>query len=123
MIAISALLLGTLVASPATHEEISLGCLTAINRALQHVNAEPRASSTARNGKTDDDHDGSDAIEHRYERASCRPSNVLPGRVYIYLTRKGGAFHRDGPYYVVEPSGDVSIRRDMPCEENPSVCE
>lgn len=123
MIAITALLLGTLAASPATREEISLDCLSAINRALQHINAEPRVSGTAGNGKADDDHDGSDAIESRYERASCRPSNVVPGRTYVYLTRKGSAFYRDGPYYVVEPSGEVSTRRDMPCEEHPSACE
>lgn len=115
MTAISALLLGTLAATPATHEQITMTCLVAINRALGYAAASPQAGSI--DGET------SSAVEARYTQASCHMSTVVPGRAYVYLTPKGSFAYSHGPYYVVEPSGEVTAQRSMPCEEHPSACE
>jgi len=40
-----------------------------------------------------------DAVEDRYAPTNCRSSTVVPGRVYFYLTPKGGLAYHDGPYY------------------------
>ncbi|WP_257387890.1 hypothetical protein [Tahibacter caeni] len=115
MTAITALLLGTFAAAPATYEQISMACHIAINRALSHVAASPPTGSTG--GETND------AVEARYTQASCHMSTVVPGRAYVYLTPKGSFAYSHGPYYVVEPSGEITTQRDMPCEEHPSACE
>lgn len=122
MTAIAALLLGTLVASPIPSEAVSMDCLVAVNRALHHISTEMRANGTVDIGDAGSDDKRSGAVEGRYERATCSPSNVVPGRVYVSLTRKGGALHRHHGYYVVEPSGEVTAQRSMPCEEHPSAC-
>lgn len=123
MPAITALLLGALAASPAVREEISMDCLTAVNHALHYISAKHKAGNPGSSDDVNGSDNGGDAVETRYDRASCLPSNVVPGRIYIHMTPKGGPLYRSHTYYVVEPSGEVTVRRDMPCSENPSVCE
>ncbi len=120
MTAITAFLLGTLAASPAVREEISMDCLTAVNRALHYIGAEQNASDARSSG---DASGSSDAVEARYDRARCMPSNVVPGRIYVSLSLKGVPLYRSHTYYVVDSSGEVTVQRSMPCSEYPTACQ
>lgn len=113
MIALSLLLLAT-AAADSPGETVSMACVAAVNKAVAHQASIENAAGAA---VTDAE------VAARYPTARCVPSRILPGRIYVVLLVEPKPFvYRHPPAYQVEPSGEVVRRRDMPCEENPSVC-
>lgn len=100
-------------AAGSPYEEVSMRCYGAVSKALSYVQ-----KSTAKQGMTDS------SSYRKYEVAQCIQSRKNPDNTFVYLSRPSDMKREHGPVYYVDSLGNVSLRRDIPCDEhpNPDVC-
>lgn len=109
---VASLLLAT-AAADSLRETVSMACVVAANKAVAHqVSIENAAGAAVTDAE----------VAARHVTVWCVPSRVVLGRTYVRLRAEPRPYTHS-PVYRVDPSGEVVRQRDMPCEEDPPVCE
>lgn len=104
-----------IAAVPTPREQVSVRCATAVTQALAHQLA---LEKDAGNAVTEAD------IAAKYSSAGCVQSSKEPGRTFVFLLQNDGVLRYSHRIFVVNPSGEVTVKRSIPCDEspNPEVC-